>query len=512
MSRAHRILTEQPKNPAQLELHDSPLTRGLASVFLDGYDVVLRKPFEIFTADLTKSFGRYGPQFTTAQAGTSAPYDTRFSYLGSGYTGPITISALCRLENALSNGLFGIGDNDGNTGAGLGIKTSTSGSAYIRALIYINSGATLVTAVSAIVPDNAYHTVTATWDGSNVITLYLDGEIIASATGATGCYLPESFTIGAFGAGGGSGDIALATYHKRCLSAPEVRSLSRRPWQIFSAPDKRSWPKSLTVTTIAAVTADAIGAVVSTSTSVTTLDAVTADAIGSVASTSTSITTLDAVTSDAIGSVASTSTSVTTLDAVTADAIGAIASASTSVTTLDAVTADATGSVASTSTSVTTISAVTADVRGSVVSSPPNSVTTISAVTADAIGSVASTSTSVTTLDAVTADAIGSVASTSTSVTTLDAVTADAIGAVVSLSAIVTAINAVTANAIGSVVSLSTSITTLNAVTANALGHVLSRGVPSLVRIILSSEINTRMMLISGLNKKIVLSSTIHTE
>jgi hypothetical protein len=387
----------------------------LASVFLDGFDVVLQKPFEIFTADLTKSFGRYGPQFTTAQAGTSAPYDTRYSYLGTGYTGPLTVSALCRYENVVANGLFSIGYSNGSYAGGLGVKTSLAGSAYLRAIIYIN-GTTPVIATSAIVPDNAYHTVTATWDGSNVITLYLDGEIIASATGATACYLPESFTIGAFGASGGTGDVALATYHKRCLSPTEVRSLAYRPWQIFKRPEKRhKTVPAVTTTSISATLANAVGSVVSTSSSTTAIAATTANAVGSVASASLSISTLTATLANAVGSVSSVSTSVSAISATAEDALGDVISTSVSTTSISAVSAGATGSVASVSTSTCSITATTENVVGNVVSI--SSATTITATTAQVTGSVNSVSVTETSIVAETAQAVGSIVSVSGSTT-----------------------------------------------------------------------------------------------
>ncbi len=417
MSRAHRILSEKPSNPTTLELSNAPLARGLASVFLDGYDVVIQKPFDIFTSDLSKSFGRYGSQLTSAQAGASAPYKTRYSYQGTGYTGPLTVSALCRYENVVANGMFSIGDEDGNTAAGLGVKTSLSGSAYLRAIIYIN-GTTPVIATSAIVPDNAYHTVTATWDGADVITLYLDGEIIATQTGATACYLPNSFTIGAFGAAGGTGDVALATYHKRCLSAPEVRSLARQPWQIFKKPDKRQKTVPDTVTTIAATGANAVGSVNSVSTSVSTISATGANAVGSISSVSTSVSTITATGANAVGSVASVSLSASTIAVTTAGASGSVSSTSTSVTSLTATTAGAVGSVNSVSTSVCTIAAVTANAVGNVVSST-GTLTTLSATTANVVGSVNSVSVSATSIVATTAQAVGSVESVSRSVTTI---------------------------------------------------------------------------------------------
>lgn len=417
MSRAHRILTEQPKNPAQLELSNSPLARGLASVFLDGFDVVLRKPFDVFTADLTRSFGRYGPQVTCNKGGgVSAPWPTKYSWMGTGYTGPITVSALCKYENSVSNGLFGVGKLDGNAIEGFGVKTSNSGPAYYRAAIGF-SGAWVI-ATSAIVPDGEWHVVSATWDGANVITLYLDGEIIASQTGATSCYLPNNFTIGAFAGGGGGGDVALATYHKRCLSAPEVRSLARQPWQIFKQPERRQKTvQAVTATSISAMLANAVGSVVSTSTSTSAISATSANAVGSVVSASLSISTLTATLSNAFGSVASVSTSTSSISATTEDALGDVVSTSVSITSMSAVSAGATGSVASVSTSTCSITATTEDVVGNVVSI--SSATTITATTAQVTGSINSVSVTETSIVAETDPLVGSVISVSSSTTSI---------------------------------------------------------------------------------------------
>jgi hypothetical protein len=418
MSRANRILTEKPSYPEQTLLNDSELNRDLASVFLDGFDVVTRKTFSIYTADLTKSYGRYGSQYSTSQAGTASPWDTSNSSMGSGYTGPLSISALCKITNVLDNGLFSVGDSTGSTSAGLGIKTSVSGgTAYIRAVIFINS-TTPVIATSAIVPDGAFHSVTATWDGANVITLYLDGEIIATQTGATACYLPNYFTIGAFGGAGGSGEVALATYHKRCLTPPEVRSLAYRPWQIFKRPEKRQKTvPAVTVTSISATLANAVGSVVSTSTSTSAISTVLANAVGSVVSASLSVSTLTAALANAVGSVASVSTSTSAISATTENSYGEVSTTSTSTTSLTAVSAGATGSVGSVSTSTCSITATTEDVVGNVVSI--SSATTITATTAQVTGSINSVSVTETSIVAETDQLVGSIVSISNSETSI---------------------------------------------------------------------------------------------
>jgi hypothetical protein len=418
MSRAHRILTEQPRYPEQAELSKSPLVQGLAAVFLDNYDVVTRKYFSIYTSELTKSYGRYGAQRTVNQAGTSAPFKTLYLSLGSGYSGPMTLTALLRIAPVLNNCLVGIGDHTGTVGAGMVIKTATSGgSAYLRAGIMINS-TTPLGANSAVVADGQYHSFSLTWDGSNTMSLYRDGELIVTQTGATGCYAPYYLTVGAWAGEGGDGDVAFVTYHKRLLSPPEIRSLAYQPWQIFKQPeDREKTAPAVTITSISATLANAVGSVASTSASTTAIAATSANAVGSVATTSLSVSTLTATLANTVGSVSSVSTSTSAISATTEDALGDVVSTSKSTTSLAAVSAGATGSVGSVSTSTCSITATTANSVGNVVS--VSSATTITATTAQVTGSVNSVSATATSIVAETDPLVGSVVSVSASTTSI---------------------------------------------------------------------------------------------
>jgi hypothetical protein len=264
---------------------------------------------------------------------------------------------------------------------------------------------------------------------------------------------------------------------KGFVSDQQLNSLSRDPWQIFSAgiglPVFAKAGTAETVTTIGATTANAVGSVASVSTSVSTIGATSASAVGSVTSVSRSASTIAATGANAVGSVSSVSTSVTTIAAAGANAAGTVASVSRSVATIGATGANAVGSVASVSTSASTIGATGANAAGSV-SSVSTGVSTITATGANAVGSVASVSLSTCTIAATTTGASGSVASTTETVSTISATTSGAIVSVNSVSTSSCTIAAVTANAVGNVVSIAGVSTSLSATTANAVCSVNS--------------------------------------
>lgn len=388
----------QPRGRVVLS-SSTPLTQGIVSCVVGGQPVNIKTASALTVSGATTVATQNGLAYSFA----SGNYiDTEAPNI------PVTPgqkwSVLALIKSTASGVNFVLNVNyNGSTvpvSLAIGAGVATSGAAFYDGLAWRNSGVN-----TDISGDSLWHVVAGVRN-DGVMLYFIDGRLDASATVTqnAGAANTNAATWGQYknDAVGLVGQMALGVlWNNSALTADQIQSLSRNPWQLFEA-DNDPVFYSLG------------GGSNNTATLSSTLEAATLAGVGAITRSGTLAVTLDTATLSGVGGVSLSGTLASTLADATLAGIGAVTTSGTLSVTLEDATLAGVGSVA-----------VGTNRDGALA-------VTLEDVTAAGIGAVTRSATLAVTLDNATLAGIGTAgqAVTGTLAVTLDNATLSGVGAI----------------------------------------------------------------------------------